>query len=302
VVDLPTPMSDRGSPFGLVVRVGPPLAVLATAGFVLGSCGGGEGGALTTATGVTVTRPALTATRPATTEEPAAPTRTVEPTLPTRTQPPTTETIEVEETTVEVTTTERSTTVTLETTVETQTTVSVTIVPTTTTTTPETTAATTEEESSGNDTPWGWIALGVALAAALLVAFLLWRRRRTQAASWSARLADLSRRSLVALDDVIARGSVVTGQVEALAAEARSLEARAPDDQSRASAARLRARLDELANTLESDRALRLSSPPPSDEQLSYSTALIRQQAEQLKGVLRTPASEPEPPGTTDTW
>ena len=130
-----------------------PLAAVAIAGFLLGSCGGGEGGALTTATGVTVSRPALTATRPATTEEPTPPTRTAEPT-------------------VGVTTTERSTTVTLETTVETQTTVSVTIVPATTTTA-ETTAATTgEEESSGNDTPWGWIALGVALAAALLVAFL----------------------------------------------------------------------------------------------------------------------------------
>ena len=299
-------MSDRGSPLGLLARVGPPLAVLATVGFLLGSCGGGEGGALTTLTEVTVTRPALTATRPATTEEPTAPTRTVEPTLPTRTQQPTTGTIEVEETTVEVTTTEPSTTFTVETTVETQTTVSVTIAPPTTTgeetTEATTTEATTEESSTANDTPWAWIALGVALAAAILVAFLLWRRRRTQAASWSASLADLSRRALVALDDVMARGSVVTGQVEALAAEARSLETRAPDDQSRTAAARLRARLDELANTLESDRALRLSSPPPSDEQLSYSTALIRQQAEQLKGVLRTPRGEPEPPGTTDTW
>jgi hypothetical protein len=81
----------------------------------------------------------------------------------------------------------------------------------------------------------------------------------------------------------------VTGQVQALAAEAQSLEARAPDEESAAAAGRLRARLDELAATLEGDRALRLSSPPPSPEQLTYSSALIRQQAEQLQRLLRPP-------------
>ena len=52
---------------------------------------------------------------------------------------------------------------------------------------------------------------------------------------------------------------------------------------------RLRAQLDDLASTLEGDRTLRLSSPPPSDDQLSYSTALIRRQVEQLQGILRPP-------------
>ena len=65
-------------------------------------------------------------------------------------------------------------------------------------------------------------------------------------------------------------------------------EAERPNDQA---AANVRARLDELAATLQSDRALRLSSPPPSEQQLAYSTALIRQQAEQLQGALRPPAA-----------
>ena len=104
-----------------------------------------------------------------------------------------------------------------------------------------------------------------------------------------AQIADLARRCLVALDDVLAQGSVVTGKIEALAAEAQSLEPRAPDDPSKTSATRLRARLDELAGALESDRALRLSSPAPTHEQITYSTALIRQQVEQLQGVLRPP-------------
>ncbi len=161
-----------------------------------------------------------------------------------------------------------------------------------TTTAPATTAPTTTgAESSSSSTPWGWIALGLALAAALVIGLVLWLRHRRGAADWGAATADLNRRALVALDDVLAKGSVVTGQIEALAAEARSLEARAPDDPSQAAAARVRERLDELAATLQADRTLRLGSPPPSEEQLSYSTSLIRQQAEQLQGVLRPPST-----------
>ena len=95
---------------------------------------------------------------------------------------------------------------------------------------------------------------------------------------------------------MLSQGSVVTGQIQALAAEARTLEARAPDDVTRAEAGRLRGQLDELATTLEGDRTLRLSSPPPGEEQLSYSTALIRRQVEQLQGILRPPPAPGEPP------
>jgi hypothetical protein len=116
------------------------------------------------------------------------------------------------------------------------------------------------------------------------------------AASWAGRMDDLTRRTFVAVDDVLAQGSLVTGQVQALAAEARTLEANAPDDPARAEAGRLRAQLDELAGTLEGDRTLRLSSPPPSEDQLSYSTALIRRQVEQLQGILRPPPPPPGPP------
>ena len=98
----------------------------------------------------------------------------------------------------------------------------------------------------------------------------------------------------MAVDDVLSQGSVVTGQIQALAAEARTLEGNAPDDGARVEVGRVRAQLDELASTLEGDRTLRLSSPPPSDDQLSYSTALIRRQVEQLQGILRPP---PPPPG-----
>jgi hypothetical protein len=108
-------------------------------------------------------------------------------------------------------------------------------------------------------------------------------------------LAELARRSFATMDDVLRDGSVVTGHVQALAAEARSLEARAPDDSSRATTALLRERLDELAQALEADRALRLSSPPPNPDQLSYSTALIREHVAQLQELLEAPPAEERP-------
>jgi hypothetical protein len=189
------------------------------------------------------------------------------------------------------TTASETTTTAPETVTETQTTT--TTVPATTST--ESTTATTEPASSSSSTPWGWIALGLALAAIAVIVFAILQRRRAGAESWEDQSADLRRRSLLTLDDVLAQGSVVTGRVQALAGEAQALEAHAPDDASRMEAGRLRARLDELAATLETDRKLRLGSPPPSQDQIAYSDASIRQQAEQLQGVLRPPPQGQSP-------
>ena len=246
--------TDRRKVLGRLVQVAPVLALVAIAGFALGACGGGENGALSTQTGLTRTTPTRT-----------TPTRTT-PTRTVTTSETTTETATTAETTTETATTAETTTVPL-------------VIP----------PATTSGESSSSSTPWGWIALGLALAAALVIGLVVWQRHRAGAAEWGAETADLNRRCLVALDDVLAKGSVVTGQIEALAAEAQAFETRAPDDPSRAAAARVREGLNDLAGSLEADRTLRLGSPPPSAEQLSYSTALIRQQVEQLQGVLRPP-------------
>ena len=255
------------------------LAALAVAGFLLGSCGGGDS-ALTTGTGLTATRPARTETGPVvtrTTPTLTAPTRTNESPVTTAPAPSTTESITIETEPSEPPVTEPPATVT---TVETETT----LIPV-----PTTTAA--EPASSTDDTPWGWIALALALAGLAVLGLVLWRRRHTQAASWGRRLDDLSRRSLLALDDVVAQGSLVTGAVQTLADEARSLESSAPDDQSSPAAAALRVRLDDLAAALEADRKLRLGSTPPSEEQLAYSTALVHHEVEQLQSHLRAGAS-----------
>jgi microcystin-dependent protein len=244
------------------VRVVAGLALTAVVGFLLGACGGGGGSSVGPISGATVAQP----TAPARTRTLAAPATT----------------------TVAVTTTAPAPTSTSSTPSRT-----VTIRPQTTTTTATTTiavtpvATTSGETSSSNETPWGWIALVLALAGVAALVIGLWSRRRSRASSWSSRLDDVRRRSLLALDDVLARGSVITGSIQALEAEARSLERHAPDDRATGAAARLRGGLEELADALDADRTLRLASPPPSEEQLAYSTALIRQQAEQLQGVLR---------------
>jgi hypothetical protein len=201
-----------------------------------------------------------------------------------------TETTATEPTTVETT----ADTTTLETTEPTTTNEPVTTTETQTTTVPATVpTATTGAESSSSSTPWGWIALGLAVAALLLIGFLLWQRRRSGTAYWRTKAANLHRRCLVALDDVLAKGSVVTGQIEALAMEARSLEPNAPDAAAKASIGEVRARLEDLVQALDSDRTLRLGSPPPSADQLSFSTAVIRQQVEQLQASLRQPGTRP---------
>lgn len=276
-------------------RIVPVFALAAGAGFLLGGCGGGERAAsLTTATDRTVTRTAVTTTRPTLTDtEDAAVTTTGG-------------TATVGTTTVEVTTTEEVTTgAEPETTtiVETET-VATTVLPETTTEETPTEPTTTEEtptetvptetaepvSSSEGSTSWGWIVLLIAAALGIGIALLVWSRHRAGSATWSGAYADLRQRTLSQLDLVLAQGSVVTGQVQALADEARRLEARAPNDRARAAAGATRERLDELARTLESDRALRLASPPPSQEQLSYSQALIRNQVLQLQQALRPPA------------
>ena len=265
-------------------RIGPVLVLAAVAGFLLGGCGGGERAAsLTTATDRTVTRTAVTATRPTLTDtEDAAVTTTGE-------------TATVETTTVEVTTTEEVTTgAEPETTtiVETET-VATTVLPETTTeeTPTETVPTETAEPASSSEgsSSWGWIVLLIAAALGIGIALLVWSRHRAGSASWSGAYADLRQRTLSQLDLVLAQGSVVTGQVQALADEARRLESRAPNDRARAAAGTTREHLDQLSRSLESDRALRLASPPPSEEQLSYSQALIRNQVLQLQQALRPP-------------
>jgi hypothetical protein len=236
------------------VRAGLALAFLAVAGFALAAAGTASGRGADTVTTITTTG-TVTTTETLTESSTTLVTATV--------------------TTVPVTTTAPAP-------------------PTTATTAPATTTTptTTTAASSSSSTPWVWIVLGLVLAAAL-IGIGLWQRHKAGAAAWRSKAESLNRRCLVALDDVLVQGSVVTGKVEALTADARALEASAPDDAARAAVGGVRAKLEDLVRALESDRTLRLGSAAPSQEQLSYSTSLIRQQVEQLQGSLRQSSAGP---------
>lgn len=260
------------------MRIVAGLLLAAVAGFLLGACGGGGGSSLGPVSGATVTRSPET-----TVAQPTSPTRTRTLAAPATSVAQTT-TVAVTTTAPPPATSTPSRTITVRPQTTTTTTATTTVA---FATAPTTTSG--SETSSSESTPWGWIALVLGLTGVVALIVGLWSRRRSRASSWSTHFADLSRRTLVALDDVRAQGSVVTGQIQALEAEARQLERHAPDERATAAAAQLRGGLEELVGALEGDRALRLASPPPSEEQLAYSAALIRQQAEQLQGVLRTP-------------
>jgi len=260
---------------------------------LLAGCGGGDGSALS---GATATRPAPTATRPGVTAtRPERTQPTVTATTPEPTAPATTEEVETE--TESTDTGSAAPPITL-----TQTTITPTIAPTVTLTAtetqiptqtqePETTAGTESvaSASSSDDTPWGWILLGAALVVAAVAVGAYAIRRRRAGVALDRHADDLARRTLTTLDDVRVQGSIVTGSVQALAGEARSLEHRAGDDAERRRLADLAGGLEGLAHALETDRSLRLASPPASEAQLNYSTSLIRRHIDEVDALLRPP-------------
>jgi hypothetical protein len=258
---------------------------------LLGGCGGGDGSALS---GATATRPEATATRPA-----------VSATRPERTQPTVTATTPEPEPTEPATTEDTDTGSAAPPITLTQTTITPTISPTVTLTATETqiqtqTQVPTEAEttaetesvaatSDSNDTPWGWILLGAALVVAAVAVGAWAIRSRRAGVALDRHADDLARRTLTTLDDVRVQGSIVTGSVQALAGEARSLEHRAGDDAVRRRVANLAAGLEGLAHALETDRTLRLASPPASEAQLTYSTSLIQRHIDEVDALLRPP-------------
>jgi hypothetical protein len=263
---------------------------------LLAGCGGGDGSALS---GATATRPAPTATRPgvtATRPERTQPAVTATTPEPEPTAPATTEAVETGDTDTEsaappITLTQTTITPTIAPTVTLTATETQTQTQTQVPTEPETTAETESVAvaSSSDDTPWGWILLGAALVVAAVAIGAYAIRRRRAGVALDRHADDLARRTLTTLDDVRVQGSIVTGSVQALAGEARSLEHRAGDDAVRHRLARLGAGLEGLAHALETDRNLRLASPPASEAQLNYSTSLIRRHVDEVDALLRHP-------------
>jgi len=150
-----------------------------------------------------------------------------------------------------------------------------------------------------------------ALVAVLVIigmlVFLLRRRRRQQwrlegrgAAAEASSLLGVLNSGLAGLDDP-ARAARTWSDLESrgarLHARLQALAGTAPDAVSGAAIAGLNRDLQTLRAAVDADRAVRLGPPPPTAEQLGYSSAVIRQRAadfEQSLGELDRRLTEPE--------
>jgi hypothetical protein len=173
------------------------------------------------------------------------------------------------------------------------------------TTVPATTAATTTTtevvEETEPDASATTIALigGSILALLLIILLIILLKRRRTREDWSehARAAVSEGRDLMGS---ISRGLGTLAQpaaaahtwadVEAEGADLhrrlRNLAQRAPDERAAAVASRADDALQGLRSAVESDRSLRLGPPPPTQEQLGYSEAVVRERASEFQHAL----------------
>ncbi len=172
--------------------------------------------------------------------------------------------------------------------------------PSVTTSEPETTPVETEQPgeeqpveptASTSDTPWGWIIFGVLLATALVGTIVTWRRRQTGSAAWSRQMADLTQRSFVLVDDVLAQDL-----------SSRATCTRSPPERRRSNPSTRRSLQSAAGAFARSSRSLRPHSRPTALCGLVttaergatlISTAVIRQQVREPQSVLRPPPSTP---------
>jgi hypothetical protein len=220
----------------------------------------------------------------------------------------------------QLTTTTTTTTTTAPTTTTTAPTTTTTVAPTTTrapttvatttaptTTVPATTTTTRDTSSGSSDALPLIIAILLIAAAAVVIIILLMRRRAAggwveearYAVSEGQRLSGVVSQGLASLDapaaaahwwsDVDAIGADLHTRMAALASDA-------PSSGAAAAAAQGDRSLQTLRAAVESDRALRLGPPAPSEEQLGYSEAVVRQRLAEfdqslidLDSFVRTP-------------
>ncbi len=75
-----------------------------------------------------------------------------------------------------------------------------------------------------------------------------------------------------------------------------SLAAAAPDQRGAAAITRATQALESLLSTIDTDRSLRIGPPPPTDEQLAYSEALLSQRSVELGRAAHDIESAASPP------
>ena len=182
------------------------------------------------------------------------------------------------------------------TTVAPATTVATTAPATTATTSPFTTTTATSSSSSGvSGSRIAVIIIIVVVGVALIAGLYFLFARNRQRSEWSSS-AQVVAADIASLATAVDRGipllrnpttaAQVWVDLNSRAARARgglgSLAAAAQDQRASAATTRANQALESLLSTIDTDRALRMGPPPPSDEQLAYSEALLTQRAAEL--------------------
>jgi hypothetical protein len=136
--------------------------------------------------------------------------------------------------------------------------------------------------------------LAVALIA-LLVAFLVRRRRRSQwwtqarlVAAETSALASAVERSLPLLSNPGAAAQVwadLNSRMTQLRAGLSPLGQSAPDARAKAITNRASQAVEAMQAAIDTDRSLRIGPPPPTPEQIGYSEVLLRQRAGELERI-----------------
>jgi hypothetical protein len=144
------------------------------------------------------------------------------------------------------------------------------------------------------------VAIVLAVVLIVLVILLLVRRRGREqwetnargAAAEASSLVGVVTQGLTSLDEPAAAArtwSAVETRGARLHDRLRGLAQRPPDEQDGAVVNRMDQSLQSLRSALDADRSLRVGPPPPTAEQLGYSTAVVRQRLadfEQSSGQL----------------
>jgi hypothetical protein len=199
-----------------------------------------------------------------------------------------------------------------------------TTVPVTTTTSPATTTSatsstsTTSTATSTTTTSAGSSVSGTRIAVIVIIVvvglvligglYFLFARNR-QRTQWSSSAQAVAADAL-ALSTAVERGipllrnpttaAQVWVDLNSRAARIRSgltsLAAGAPDQRGAAATTRAAQALESLLSTIDTDRGLRMGPPPPTDEQLAYSEALLSQRSVELGRAAHDIESAAAPP------
>ncbi len=259
----------------------------------LSACGSGS-------TNPPATRPSTTTGSPSTTPT-SKPSVALPPTTTPTTEAPTTAPPTTTPTTEAPTTAPPTTTPTTE---------APTTAPPTTTSSAESTsstiAAATPSGGLTSSTPWGWIVVGIVLAAGLIVGVVLLlqaRSRRAALVTWRRDAGPALQQAMVARDLLIRDGTdveperreAVSTQVENAAKILDGLVTSAPDDATRHAASSSAAALRGLMFASEADRLLHSREKSPTADELAEADEARRDRVRELNTALDELTMQVEP-------